>query len=176
MTTKKRKKTKDVQSLKRQTPKTPNDLQLKKAPMKWQKFKSAWLRAVPIRTIWKKWKEGQSPFWSILVQTLPPSSTLLLRSMAGISNNLVSFLTMSCYILICLLCKIYLPATHLSQSRNTSVTCSSPTLRCTFGFVPKMILRVLTMLPAAIVKMTCLPNMHLKLPIIVPMWLVMCRC
>ena len=51
-----------------------------------------------------------------------------------------------------------------------------PTLRYTFGFVPKMILRVLTMSPAAIVKMTCLPNMHLKLAIIVPMWLVMCRC
>ena len=48
---KNKKKTKDVQSLKRQTPKTPNDLQLRKAPMKWQKFKLAWLRAVPIRTI-----------------------------------------------------------------------------------------------------------------------------
>lgn len=47
---KKRKKTKDVQSLKRQT-KTPNDLQLRKAQMKWQKFKLAWLPAVPIRTI-----------------------------------------------------------------------------------------------------------------------------
>ena len=41
---------KDVQTLKRQT-KTPKDVQLRKAQMKWQKFKLAWLPAVPIRTI-----------------------------------------------------------------------------------------------------------------------------
>ena len=95
MTTKKRKKTKDVQSLKRQTPKTANDLQLRKAPMKWLKFKL--VTSSPDSDHLKKVKGRTSP---VLIYTRADASTLLHTAVEKHGRHFKQFNKLFDYVLL----------------------------------------------------------------------------